>query len=210
MKMLALKPIASLKTVLGGCVLCLFVLIGDGADVVADQPVVIFQSPDDVRQAIARWDAEDRDPYDSDKVIEVQMVGNEPTLGIKLDENPLGPEVEAVVAGSAAAKAGMKKGDHLLSIGNAKIESMNDAAALVARHPVGTVMDLKFRRNNYTYERRIRFLSESEASDEQRGSLVYLRDRVEELERQLTIERTRNLRLREAVRYLLSAQPATP
>ena len=176
---------------------------------IADEPVVIFRSVDDVRQEVDRWDAEEPSPYDSDRIIDVTVGGDEPTLGIKLDEDPLGPEVEAVVSGSAADKAGMKKGDHLESIGNAKVESISDAAALVERHPIGKVMELKFQRNNYTYERRIRFSKDSDGPVRADADSVYTRERVEELERRLKLERKRSLQLRSAVRYLLSDRTET-
>ncbi len=184
-----------------------YLCVACGAIASADEPLIVFRSVDDVRQEFLRWDAEDSDQYDQDRVIEVKMDTGKPSLGVALGDDPLGPEVKRVVEGSAADLAGIKKGDHLRSINKVKLDSINDGSRLVDQHPFGAVMDLEFNRNNYTYTRRIRFLPPSGIVEGESDSSRYLRDRIDELEQRLIATQRRNQKLESAVRFLLDDRP---
>ena len=62
---------------------------------------------------------------------------NRAMLGIVTDENDKGAEISSITKESAAEKAGLKKGDIITKIGDAKIEDAEDVTKAVRSHKPG-------------------------------------------------------------------------
>jgi serine protease Do len=71
------------------------------------------------------------------------------SLGLSSDHGSL---VASVVAGSPAAKAGLRPGDIILQAGGKKIDEFKDLSRLVADTPAGRKMDIKVYRDGQTKE----------------------------------------------------------
>ena len=71
-------------------------------------------------------------------------------VGVQLAKNGSSNEVEAVVTGSAAATAGIRKGDVIESVNDAAISSVADLQRVLAAEPDASVFTMTIRRNGTT------------------------------------------------------------
>jgi S1-C subfamily serine protease len=65
-------------------------------------------------------------------------------LGVELQDGPAGAQVDAVVAGSPAARAGLGAGDTITSIAGRRVGSVADVASVLAALADGQVVDVTF------------------------------------------------------------------
>ena len=59
---------------------------------------------------------------------------NRAMLGVNTDDHEKGAEIESITEGSAADKAGLKKGDVITKVGDKKIEDANDLTEAIKSH----------------------------------------------------------------------------
>ncbi|MCO8124690.1 PDZ domain-containing protein [Stieleria sp. TO1_6] len=81
------------------------------------------------------------------------------TLGVTLTDSPLGCEVTSVQEGLAGDRAGLIRGDKIVQIDEADIETPRDIQDAIGNHPPGELMRLVYIRNNKRYEREIKFVA---------------------------------------------------
>jgi serine protease Do len=75
---------------------------------------------------------------------------NRAMLGVITESEDKGAEIQSVTEGSAADKAGLKKGDIITKIDNKAIETHDDVANAVKGHKPGEKVSVTFLRNNKT------------------------------------------------------------
>jgi serine protease Do len=73
---------------------------------------------------------------------------NRAMLGVTTESDDKGAEIQSITEGSAADKAGLKKGDVITKIDNQTIESHDDVAKTVKAHKPGDKVTVTFLRNN--------------------------------------------------------------
>ncbi|MCS7471426.1 PDZ domain-containing protein [Stieleria sp. ICT_E10.1] len=95
--------------------------------------------------------------------VDAVAIDGKPMLGVLLDDAPLGVEVVRVTDGLAGDRAGLIKGDKIVQIDEADVETPADAQMDLANHPLGSPLQLVYIRNNRRYEREIRFTGASDA-----------------------------------------------
>jgi serine protease Do len=71
---------------------------------------------------------------------------NRAMLGVTTEGTSRGAEVKSVVEGSAADKAGIRKGDVITRIGNRKIESSDDVTEMIRERKPGDKVDVSYLR----------------------------------------------------------------
>ena len=71
---------------------------------------------------------------------------NRAMLGVTPDDDDKGAKVTAVTPGSAAEKAGLKKGDVITRIGSQKIEEADDVSKVIRSHKPGDKVDITYLR----------------------------------------------------------------
>jgi len=74
--------------------------------------------------------------------------GNRAMLGVVTESDDKGAEIQTITEGSAADKAGLKKGDIITKIDSKAIESHDDVAKAVKAHKPGDKVTVTFLRNN--------------------------------------------------------------
>ncbi len=72
---------------------------------------------------------------------------NRAMLGVTTEQADKGAEVQTVTEGSAAEKAGLKKGDIIKTVGDAKIETPNDLSEVIRDHKPGDKVSITFLRD---------------------------------------------------------------
>ena len=72
---------------------------------------------------------------------------NRAMLGVSTEQADKGAEVQSVTEGSAAEKAGLKKGDIIKTVGDAKIETPNDLSEVIRDHKPGDKVSITFLRD---------------------------------------------------------------
>jgi serine protease Do len=72
---------------------------------------------------------------------------NRAMLGVTTEGDDRGAEIQSVNKGSAAEKAGLKKGDILTKIGDKKIESTDDVTEAIHSHKPGDKVDISYLRD---------------------------------------------------------------
>ena len=75
-----------------------------------------------------------------------------PRLGVLLDEESTGPRVREVVSGSIADRAGVQRGDRVLTAAGLPLSSASDLIALIRRQLPGTWLPLKVERSGQEVE----------------------------------------------------------
>ncbi|WP_197455573.1 PDZ domain-containing protein [Stieleria neptunia] len=131
--------------------------------------------------------------------VDAVAIDGKPMLGVLLDDSPLGVEVVGVTDGLAGDRAGLIKGDKIVQIDEADVETPADAQMALANHPLGSPLQLVYIRNNRRYEREIRFTGASDAGGQAADAAAY---RVTSLEREVAVLRRQVVLLRDAIRLL--------
>ncbi len=94
--------------------------------------------------------------------IESRVAAATPRLGVVLDEEQNGPRVREVVAGSVADRAGVQRGDRLLSAAGSRIASAADLISALKKQPPGTWLPLKVERSGRELDLVAKFPAASE------------------------------------------------
>src|SRR5207245_1571176 len=76
-------------------------------------------------------------------------------LGVALDLDFAGVKVQEVLPKTAAEKAGIKMNDQILSLDGKVVENVDDFLALLSKSKSGTVVNLKFARDDKEMELKI-------------------------------------------------------
>ncbi|QDV88490.1 PDZ domain-containing protein [Planctomycetes bacterium TBK1r] len=142
------------------------------------------------------------DQFQTDSIadpVDAVAIDGKPVLGVVLEDSPLGVEVVRVTDGLAGDRAGLIKGDKIVKIDEADIETPADAQMALRNHPLGSPLQLVYIRNNRRYEREIRFTAATDA-DGQVGDATS--HRVAGLEREVAVLRRQVVLLRDAIRIL--------
>lgn len=95
-------------------------------------------------------DSEDFDfnfDFDGDRVSLFHEDANRAMLGVTPDEDAKGAKITAVSEGSAAAKAGLKKGDIITRIDNEKITEADDVSRIIRSKKPGEKVNITFLRD---------------------------------------------------------------
>lgn len=167
----------------------------------ADDPTVILRQDRD--RIIAELDRVEVDLFLEKPIVNAAALDGKPSLGVQLVDGTLGIEVEKVISGSAADAAGIVKGDQIVAIDNADIESVDDVVKIVKGHPLNRTMRVVYRRKNKDHYVRIRFKGTSGTTSID-PRVIDESIRVEDLEDQLDRLRLEVKTLRSAVRMLIS------
>jgi S1-C subfamily serine protease len=87
---------------------------------------------------------------------EKTVVVDRPVLGIHIDRSAEGdrPTVKAVVADSAAARAGIRAGDEIIAIDAEEVSTPNDVVGRIGRHRTGDQVTVTIRRDGKQEELR--------------------------------------------------------
>ncbi|MDV6034168.1 MAG: PDZ domain-containing protein [Phycisphaera sp. RhM] len=142
------------------------------------------------------------DQFQTDSIadpVDAVAIDGKLVLGVLLEDSPLGVEVVRVTDGLAGDRAGLVKGDKIVKIDEADIETPADAQMALRNHPLGSPLQLVYIRNNRRYEREIRFTAATDA-DGQVGDATS--HRVAGLEREVAVLRRQVVLLRDAIRIL--------
>jgi len=75
--------------------------------------------------------------FDGDNFMLLSEDANRAMLGVTTDEDDKGAKITAITRESAASKAGLKVGDIITKIGDAKVEDADDVAKAVREHKPG-------------------------------------------------------------------------
>jgi uncharacterized iron-regulated protein len=94
--------------------------------------------------------------------VESAQAAATPRLGVLLDEERDGPRVREVVAGSVAERAGVQRGDRVLSAAGIRIASATDLISTVKKQPPGTWLPLKVERSGRELDLVAKFPAASE------------------------------------------------
>ena len=73
---------------------------------------------------------------------------NRAMLGINTNSDDKGAEVESIVSGTAADKAGLKKGDIITKIDSRKIDAADDVTDAIRAHKPGDKVSITYLRDN--------------------------------------------------------------
>ncbi|WP_372899262.1 PDZ domain-containing protein, partial [Stieleria sp.] len=133
----------------------IFALVGSDALLAQETVRTIDRAPRSIDALIIELDQFQTDSI-ADPVDAVAIDGK-PMLGVVLEDSPLGVEVVRVTDGLAGDRAGLIKGDKIVKIDEADIETPADAQMALRNHPLGSPLQLVYIRNNRRYEREIRF-----------------------------------------------------
>ncbi|WP_436716239.1 PDZ domain-containing protein [Roseiconus lacunae] len=117
---------------------------------------VTIRSVDDVIVALGRLERDLKRPRQ--EPVAVRTGDGQPLLGVLMKDSPLGVEVESVIDGSAAAMAGLTKGDKIVEINQFNIEKPGDVNDAIANHAVGSKLKVKWIRHNVSHQREIVFV----------------------------------------------------
>jgi uncharacterized iron-regulated protein len=79
-------------------------------------------------------------------------VADRPRLGVLLDEGTAGPRVREVVSGSVAERAGVQRGDRVMTAAGLRMASASDLIALIKRQPPGTWLPIMVERSGQEVE----------------------------------------------------------
>jgi len=104
-------------------------------------------------------------------------------LGIRLREEEDGPVIDDVTKGSAAEKAGLKKGDMVLSVAGKRMASAERLIAAIQRYKAGEVVSMKVRRGEEEKELKAKLGSRP-------SSLFSRGDRMNQMGGELSRKRT--------------------
>lgn len=102
-------------------------------------------------RALARVHAGDQDydfnfDFDNDRVSLFHEDANRAMLGVTPDEDDKGAMITSVSPGSAAEKAGLKKGDIITKIDDKKIEEADDVSKIIRSHKPGDKVSITYLR----------------------------------------------------------------
>jgi serine protease Do len=103
-------------------------------------------------RSLARIHAGDEDynfnfDFDDDRVSLFHEDANRAMLGVTPDEDEKGALITSVSPGSAAEKAGLKKGDIITKIDDQKIEEADDVSRIIRSHKPGDKVSITYLRN---------------------------------------------------------------
>lgn len=84
---------------------------------------------------------------DDDRVSLFHEDANRAMLGVTPDEDAKGAKITSVSEGSAAAKAGLKKGDVITGIDNEKIKEADDVSRVIRAHKPGDKVTITYLRD---------------------------------------------------------------
>jgi serine protease Do len=85
--------------------------------------------------------------FDGDRVSLFHEDANRAMLGVTPDEDDKGAKITSVVEGSAAAKAGLKKGDIITKIDNEKVKEADDVSRLIRSKKPGDKVSITYLRD---------------------------------------------------------------
>ncbi len=128
--------------------------------------------------------------------VSVQTITPEIAASLNLKE-PIGALVNDVVSGSPADKAGIKRGDVIISFNGKDIKKMIDLPRIVAETPVGKEVEIKIIRDGKEY------LLKTIVSEQKEGRLSFKGSTIEERlgmrVHDITPELARQLRIRDRI-----------
>lgn len=165
----------------------------------AQQPTVAVSG--DLESLFLEFDRLDRG-HAPENLIEAPLVEGRPILGVAVSDSPLGVEVTSVLTGSAGDRAGFLKGDKIVELDEADIETPADVQLAIADHPLGKPMTIVAIRHNKRLVRRIQFIAPAEKQFAQDASSAPFIAKIERLERETRTLRRQVRLLRNAVSVL--------
>ncbi len=93
---------------------------------------------------VRSWNFNGADNFDG----QMFMNQNRARLGVTTENHDDGAEVTTIVKGSAAEKAGLKKGDVITRVGDSKIEEPSDLTEAIQSKKPGEKVTVTYKRNN--------------------------------------------------------------
>jgi serine protease Do len=85
--------------------------------------------------------------FDDDRVSLFHEDANRAMLGVTPDDDSKGARIDAVSEGSAAAKAGLKKGDIITKIDDKKVTEADDVSRIIRSHKPGDKVSITYLRD---------------------------------------------------------------
>jgi len=101
-------------------------------------------------------------------------------LGVSMNPTEEGPEIVAVIPGSAAEAAGLQPGDRIVRIGGRAVESFEDVATVIREHEPGDTLTVVVQRGDERVRVRARLGAPPEGEEEVRE--VEEMEEIEEVE----------------------------
>ena len=101
-----------------------------------------------------------------------QLTAAKPWLGVAIDKGPAGVLIQDVLSGTPAATAGIKSGDEILSVDDAKVHTPEELIAAIQSKGVGNSVKVRLRRAGKDATRTVKLVARPDDLQMLREQLV--------------------------------------